>query len=287
MIEYPRITELQEDYLKSKIAEFLLEDAPAGDVTSNSIIDSNETSTAYIQTQQDIIFAGKPVLEQFFPKDKFQLEMFVNDGEFAENGKILAKITGSSLLLLTYERPMLNLLQRLCGIATLTSKYVKIAKPFNVKILDTRKTTPGLRLLEKYAVACGGGSNHRLDLSSGILIKDNHIKAAGSITEAIKAAKLANTGLPIEVEAENIDQIKEALECYIDGLLLDNMSSGETTLAVKIIRAYVFGEKVFIESSGGITLDTLKDYVTTGIDAISIGALTHSATAAELHLEFE
>ena len=182
-----------------------------------------------------MIFVGEQILKLIFPKS-FKIELFYKDGSFLKSNEIIAKITGKAAYILSIERVMLNLIQRLCGIATLTRKYAEIAKPFGVKILDTRKTTPGLRLFEKYAVAVGGGFNHRLDLSSGILIKDNHIKAAGSIANAANKIKLNQYPFPIEVEVENGFQTFEALDCRVDGLLLDNMPPDVLKKAVRLIQ---------------------------------------------------
>ena len=181
---------------------------------------------------------------------------------------------------------MLNLIQGLCGIATLTHKYVDLAKPFNVKILDTRKTTPGLRLFEKYAVSIGGAYNHRLNLSDGILIKDNHIILAGSVKDAVKVAQKNETDLSIELEVENINQIKEALNIGVDGFLLDNMTRNAVLHSISLIRNFENGEDIFIEASGGINFDNIHSYLDTGVNAISIGALTHRAISKDLHLEF-
>jgi nicotinate-nucleotide pyrophosphorylase (carboxylating) len=211
--------------------------------------------------------------------------MLVADGERISNGSIIAEINGNAREILTKERIILNLIQRMSAIATLATKYVDIAKPFGVKVLDTRKTTPGLRLFEKYAVAVGGAYNHRLDLSSGILIKDNHIAASGSISNALNNIKSMNLNLPIEIEVENFAQISEALVIGVDGFLLDNMSPALTIEAVKLIRSSKNGESIFIESSGGINLETLPAYVSTGIHAVSIGALTHGVKSADIHIE--
>ncbi len=287
MIQYPQITILPEDYVKSKIQSYIEEDLPKGDYTSGGIFsDSTSQSSAYIQAEEDMIIAGSSCIK-FFYGDNCKIEIFKNDGQFVKNGEIIAKIHGPSGLILSRERILLNLIQRLSGIATMTKKFTVIADPYKVKILDTRKTTPGLRLFEKWAVAVGGGHNHRLDLSSGILIKDNHLKAAGSITNAVNKIKAKNYNLPIEVEVENLEQITEALEVSVDGLLLDNMSPDQLKNAVEFIRKYSVGQDVFIEASGGINLDNLKDFVTTGVDAISSGALSHSIKSANIHMEFE
>ena len=284
MIEYPRYLTLPEEYLKSKITEFLAEDAPKGDFTSIGTIPADAKCHAYIESQEQICFAGESIVPAFFDENT-EVKMLVKDGHIIKSGTIIAEIYGNAGEILTKERIILNLIQRLSAIATLTSKYVEIASPFNVKILDTRKTTPGLRLFEKYAVSVGGAYNHRLDLSSGILIKDNHIAAAGSISKALGKIKDLGLHLPIEIEVESLDQIREALKSGVDGFLLDNMSPARTFEAVELIRSTVGGYDLFIESSGGINLDNLQDYVRTGIDAVSVGSLTHGVKSADIHIE--
>jgi nicotinate-nucleotide pyrophosphorylase (carboxylating) len=285
MIEYPRYTKLDKDYLKKKIEEYLAEDAPGGDVTTIGTVNKDEKITAIIEAQEDLIFAGEDVVNAFFGETA-EVNQIKKDGDEVKDGDVICEINGNAVEILTKERSILNLLQRLCGIASLTRKYAEIARPHGVKILDTRKTTPGLRHFEKYAVACGGGHNHRLDLSSGILIKDNHIKAAGSITKAIENIKKIASDLPIEVEVENDDDIREGLAAGADGFLFDNMSPEKTIESVKIVRDFEGGDDIFIESSGGINLSNLAGYVTTGINAISSGALTHSVKSSEMHMEF-
>lgn len=296
MIDYPRQLDIPKEYLIRKVNEFLAEDAPDGDKTTLGTVNKTNISVAIIQAEEELIFAGEPLFDVFFgdgyAKDSFainsfKIERYFNDGEKVPQGGIICKVTGPSAELLQKERILLNLIQRLCGISTLTKKYVEIAEPYNVKILDTRKTTPGLRLFEKYAVAVGGGYNHRFDLSSGILIKDNHISAAGGVKYAIERLKQKGFGLPVELEVDNFTQIKEGINAGVDGFLLDNMPPEKTNEAVKLIRSYPQGDEYFIEASGGITLKTLGDYVGTGINAVSIGALTHSVAASEIHLEFE
>lgn len=284
MIEYPQIVTIPESYIRNKIREFLDEDSPDGDKTSLSIFRTNERTSAIIQAQQDLVASGLDFIKYFFD-EKTKVETYFRDGDFVPNNSVIAKISGFSIDILSKERVILNLIQRLSGIATLTSEYVKIAQPYNVKVLDTRKTTPGLRLFEKYAVKCGGGFNHRLDLSSGILIKDNHISAAGSISKAIKKAYDACYPMKIEVEVDNLQQILEALETGVDGFLLDNMAPETIKRAVNMIRSYPGGNDIFIEASGGIYLENLGSYVSTGINAISSGALTHSAKSTNIHME--
>ncbi len=283
---YPQLKSLPEEYIKNKVNEFLLEDAPNGDFTANAIFPVPRKSKGVIEAEDNIVFAGRQVIPYFF-SDSAKINMYCDDGDFIQNKATIAVIETDANHLLRVERPLLNLLQRLCGVATQTRKYVELAKSSGIRILDTRKTTPGLRIFEKYAVICGGGTNHRLDLTSGILIKDNHISATGSITLAVESVKAKNYNLPIEVEVDNFEQIEEALRSEIDGILLDNFTPEKTKEAVYFIRNFPTEKKIFIESSGGINLKNIEPYLSTGIDAISVGALTHSAPAANIHIEFE
>ena len=205
----------------------------------------------------------------------------IKEGEKVPPQKVLAEITGSASVLLKGERVALNFLQRLSGIATITSHYCQEVKDFPVQILDTRKTTPGIRILEKYAVRVGGGHNHRFGLYDAVLIKDNHLAVAGGIKAAVVAvrAQISPT-LKIEVEVENLSQLQEALEMKVDIIMLDNMNLEMMKEAVKIAKG-----KVLIEASGGITLEKLKEVAQTGVDFISIGALTHSVKALDMSME--
>lgn len=286
MITYTQITKLPESYIKARIQEYFEEDFPTGDSTTDNLIDSNKVVSAYIQAEEDLVVAGTVVLPYFF-SDKFKIEILKQDKSIAKKGEIIARVVGSSSEILTKERTLLNLMQRLCGVATLTKKYVDLAKPYNVKILDTRKTMPGMRLFDKYAVSCGGGQNHRLNLSSGILIKDNHIAAAGGVTSAVKQIGALVKTLKIELEVDDFSQLNEGLNAGIDGVLLDNMPPDKIAEAVDIIRTHPLGKELFIEASGGITLENIGGYLVTGIDAISIGAITHSVKNSNIHLEFE
>ena len=285
MIEYPQHKKLSDEYIIGKINYFLAEDIPNGDITTESITSDNSEITAEIHAVEKLIFAGSEIIPHCFG-EKCQVKINHKNGAILSNGDVIGVVTGSAREILSRERVMLNLIQRLCGIATLSHEYAKIANPFNVKILDTRKTTPGLRLFEKYAVAIGGAFNHRLNLSHGILIKDNHIIAAGSVTNAIESARKKGIHLPLELEVDNFDQIHEALKIRVDGFLLDNMKPETIRSAVSIIRASQNGEDVFIEASGGITLENIHPYLDTGINAISIGALTHQAISKNIRLDF-
>lgn len=283
-MKYPLQIIIPSNYIRNKVSEFLLEDAPQGDITGSSVIPEGDKISAEIIVKEDLVFAGEQILPHFF-KDPFIVDIFVQDGKRMKTGDVIAKITGQTRTILARERVLLNLLQRVCGIATLTRKFVDIANPYKVKILDTRKTTPGLRFLEKYAVAVGGGQNHRLDLSSGILIKDNHIKAVGNIDLAVEKMREMNYGLPIELEAENKEQIIQGLRAGVDGFLLDNMTPAEVKDSVEFIKENSIKD-IFIEASGGINLETVGEYVKTGVNALSVGALTHSPRSSDIHMEF-
>ena len=285
MIEYPQQKKLSDEYIIGKITCFLAEDIPNGDITTESTTSDDSEITAEIHAAEKLIFAGSEIIPHCFG-EKCQVKINHKNGAMLSNGDVIGVVTGSAREILSRERVMLNLIQRLCGIATLSHEYAEIANPFNVKILDTRKTTPGLRLFEKYAVAIGGAFNHRLNLSHGILIKDNHIIAAGSVTNAIESARKKDLHLPLELEVDNFDQIHEALKTGVDGFLLDNMKPETIRSAVSIIRASQNGEDVFIEASGGITLENILPYLDTGINAISIGALTHQAISKNIRLDF-
>ena len=284
-MEYTQHKQLSNEYIVAKIADFLAEDMPDGDKTTKETIPEGATISAEIQSEEELVFAGEKIIPHCFGEN-CQTTLNHNDGDYLLNGDVIGVVTGPAREILSRERVMLNLIQRLCGIATLTLEYAEIANPFNVKILDTRKTTPGLRLFEKYAVAVGGGYNHRLNLSDGILIKDNHIIAAGSVTKAIESVRKAGAGLPLEIEVDNINQIREALEANADGFLLDNMNPQTIKESVSLIRASENGNDIFIEASGGITLKNIHPFLETGIDAISIGALTHQAVSKDICLNF-
>tara|TARA_Y100001970_G_C14096481_1_gene782988 strand:- start:133 stop:945 length:813 start_codon:yes stop_codon:yes gene_type:complete len=266
-----------------KINQFLDEDLPTGDITTESTIVDDTTIEAKIIAMENMIFSGEQIIPHCFGKT-VDVDMNKKDGEQISSDTIIATIKGSAKLILSRERIMLNLIQRLCGIATNTRIYVDLAKPFNVKILDTRKTTPGIREFEKYAVKCGGGYNHRLNLSTGILIKDNHIQAAGSIKKALRKI---DRELWIELEVDTITQIKEGLLENVNGFLLDNMNPEKIKECVDLIKSYPNSENIFIEASGGINLTNINPYLNTGIDGISIGALTHQIKSCDIKLEFE
>tara|TARA_B100001123_G_C15242705_1_gene999724 strand:- start:113 stop:958 length:846 start_codon:yes stop_codon:yes gene_type:complete len=280
-MNYYQYNTLPIDYINKKISEFILEDIPDSDITTNATIQQQQQITANIVSEENCIFSGRDIIKHFYPKCNVVINF--NDGEYITKNDIIGVITGNALTILSNERVMLNLIQRLCGIATSTNRYVQLVNN-KIKILDTRKTTPGIRLFEKYAVTCGGGYNHRLNLSAGYLIKDNHLTANKSIEEIISTIKKLNNHKPIEVEVDTLDQIKRILPLDINGFLLDNMSPQLTKKCVQTIKKY--NRKIFIESSGGITLNNIKSYINTGVHAISVGALTHQAQNINIKLEF-
>lgn len=281
MINYTQYNKLNKKDIIRKINSFLIEDMPSGDITTETTVKDNITVQANIVAMGKMIFSGEQIIPYCFDAD---IQIYNKDGDYIQNKSIIATIKGDAKSILSRERVMLNILQRLCGIATHTKQYVDLAKPFNVKILDTRKTTPGMRLFEKYAVKCGGGYNHRFSLSEGILIKDNHIQSAGSIKKVLEEIDAKHW---IELEVDTVEQIKEALENDVNGFLLDNMSPNQIKESVLLIRSHPGGNKIFIEASGGMNLNNIRPYLDTGIDGISIGALTHQINSSDIKLEFK
>lgn len=259
------------------------EDVGDGDHTTLSTIPESETGKQRLIVKEAGTLAGVEIARKVFEKFDPTLKMtvYINDGAEVKPGDIAFEVEGKVRSLLQTERVMLNIMQRMSGIATVTKKYQDRLAGLKTKVLDTRKTTPGMRMLEKEAVKIGGGCNHRIGLFDMILIKDNHVDFAGGIKEAVAAAKkyLAETGkdLKIEVEVRNADEINQALEAGVDRIMLDNFTPERTREAVKLING-----RTEIESSGGITYDTLRDYAECGVDFISVGALTHSVKGLDM-----
>jgi len=263
----------------------LREDMPQGDITSESIIPASSVSRAVFLAKESGTLAGLDIARRVFEKIDSALifEKKVEDGSDFKKGDILAAVRGNSIALLKGERTALNFLQRLSGIATNTRKYVRAVKGTRAKILDTRKTTPGLRALEKYAVRLGGGQNHRLNLSEMVLIKDNHLRLAGSISQAVQKARAkVRPGIKIEVEVTDFNGAQEALAAGADMIMLDNM----TLVAMKRIVRFLAG-RVPVEASGGVTLERAARIAALGVDFISVGGLTHSYNSVDISLEFQ
>ncbi|MFQ5786382.1 MAG: carboxylating nicotinate-nucleotide diphosphorylase [Thermodesulfobacteriota bacterium] len=275
-------TNLDWNQIDSIIENALVEDIGSRDLTTDLLFPEDSKCNAIIQAKEDGILAGLPIAKMVFRRLKKDISWVENkrDGESISKYDILVEIHGSKKAVLTGERVALNFVQRLSGIATLTSKFVKAVEGLSVKITDTRKTVPGLRILDKYAVCIGGGYNHRLGLYDGVLIKDNHIKLIGSISEAVKVIK-GKPGVPlqIEVETSTLNEVREALIAGADIIMLDNMPLKTMKKSVEMIEG-----KALIEASGGITLRNVRKVAETGVNIISIGSLTHSPKALDIGL---
>ncbi len=263
----------------------LEEDAGLGDITSRAIFSTRHRSRAVIDAKQDLVICGLEIAARVFEKTDpaITTRQLVRDGDRVKKGAIVLRLEGPTSSLLTAERTALNFLQRLSGIATQARRYADAVKGTGVRIVDTRKTTPGWRALEKYAVRSGGCFNHRSSLGEQVLIKDNHIAAAGSLTKAVKLCRAAAPhGSKIEVEAKTLAEVKEACRAGADIILLDNMTPTQVRAAVKAIAGCAQ-----VEMSGGVKFQTLRDYALPGVDLISVGALTHSVAAADLSLDLQ
>ena len=269
------------DTLERVVYAALAEDVGAGDVTTEATVEADAVGTAEILLKEDGIVCGLDAAEAVFRAldSDVRFEALVEDGTPVERMTVVAVVSGPLRAILTGERVALNFLGRLSGIGTLTRRYVDAVAGTGVAILDTRKTTPGLRLLEKHAVACGGGKNHRFGLDDAVLVKDNHLAAAGSIHAAVERLRAA-TDLPIQVECDTLAQVSEALAARVDAILLDNMKPDELAAAVALARG-----QARLEASGGVTLESIRTIAETGVDEISIGALTHSARSLDVSLE--
>jgi nicotinate-nucleotide pyrophosphorylase (carboxylating) len=273
----------------AQIGEFLAEDLGRGDITTQACVPSDANGIGRFLAKEDIVICGLEVAEAVFlhlDPDSPELEPVFNDGDEVSAGTVFATQKGYADVLLAGERTALNLIQRLSGIATLTRQFVKAVEGTKASIVDTRKTTPGLRLLEKYAVTIGGGKNHRLGLDDGVLIKDNHIALAGGVREAVTAAKSSVGHLhKIEIEITNWAQLREAVEAGADIIMIDNQTPAEAEKLVEMARS--MNPQVLIEASGGMTLETVRDYAEAGVDLISVGKLTHSARAVDISFKIQ
>jgi nicotinate-nucleotide pyrophosphorylase (carboxylating) len=279
---------LDDAALFSQIGAFLAEDLGRGDITTQATVTRNAHARGRFLAKEPMVIAGLEAAEAVFSTldSQQQLEAFVSDGEEVEAGKVIARTNGFADVLLAGERVALNLLQRLSGVATQTRKFVRAIDGTSARIVDTRKTTPGLRMLEKYAVMAGGGRNHRFGLDDGVLIKDNHIALAGGVGAAIERAREAAGHLhKIEVEVSTEADLREALKSGADIILLDNQTPEATKRLVELARA--LKPEVALESSGGITIDNVRAYAEAGVDLISIGALTHSARAVDISFKIQ
>lgn len=271
--------------LNTLIRTFLEEDIGRGDITSESIFSPEQEGRAQLVARHDFITAGFDQVASRvfqFQNPLIQTEQAIKDGTMVTRGDVLLTVFGPVVDLLKAERVALNLVQRLSGIATFTNQFVKKVEGTAAKVTDTRKTTPGLRMLEKYAVTCGGGHNHRYNLADGVLIKDNHIAACGSIKGAVEKvrAKIPHT-IKVEVETDTLEQVKECVACGVDIIMLDNMSVEMMIEAVQVIEG-----RAIVEASGNVNLQTIEGIAKCGVDIISIGALTHSAPSCDIGMDW-
>ncbi len=271
--------------LDEQLRSFLREDLEHGDLTTGAIFTDVSTAVAEFRARENLVCCGMElVAARIFCLLGGGVEFgrIAADGSRCENGEVLMTVRGPVGILLRGERVALNLVQRLSGIATLTAAFVDRVAGYDVRIVDTRKTTPGLRMLEKYAVRAGGGRNHRFSLSDGVLIKDNHIAACGSITEAVNRVRSAVPHTTrIEVETEDLDQVRECLACGVDIIMLDNMGCDVMREAVSLV-----GSRALTEASGSVTLENVREVAATGVDIISVGSLTHSAPAVDIGMDW-
>ncbi len=278
MSSFPLNDQEIQDFIDTAFAE----DVGSGDVTVESVIPKSAQLTATMNAREELVLAGLPLMLPIFARldPSIDVELHAADGDMLTAGSKIATISGSARALLTAERTALNILQHLSGIATLTRVYADKIEGTNAKLLDTRKTIPGLRKLAKYAAACGGATNHRMGLFDAVMIKDNHIAVAGSVETAVSAAKKAGQ-TQIQVECDTLDQVREALTAGATSLLLDNMSNDQLKEAIAIV-----GGAIPLEASGGVRLDTIGNIAKTGVDFISVGRLTQSAPAIDIGLDY-
>ncbi len=270
-------------YVQRLISLSIEEDLGMGDVTTSAVVLPNLNSRAILLAKQDLIVCGQEIAQEVFRvlDQSIGYEIVVADGTKVSSGTVIARVSGPAIAVLEGERTALNFIQRMTGVATITSRYAALLSGSGIRLTDTRKTVPGWRVLDKYAIVVGGGQNHRFNLGSGILIKDNHIAIAGSVSAAVQMAKTrACHSFKIEVEVTNLEQLRDAIHAGADIVLLDNMDDEQLVLAVKEVQ-----HRCSIEVSGGITFPRLAKLVRMGIQFISVGALTHSAPAADISLE--
>jgi nicotinate-nucleotide pyrophosphorylase (carboxylating) len=274
---------LDRDLLTAVVERALAEDVGSGDITTDAIVPATERRRARLLLEQPGVVSGVPVAEAVFRAldPDVQVRALLPEGtRVVDVPTPVAELEGPARAILTGERVALNLFARMCGIATLTRRYADLVDGTGATILDTRKTTPGLRALEKYAVRSGGGTNHRMGLDDAILIKDNHVRIAGGIEPALAAIRAAGAGRPVEIEADTLEQVEQALRAGAERILLDNMSPGDVARAVELVHG-----RALLEASGGISEDSIRAYAETGVDFISIGALTHGARSLHVSLE--
>ena len=282
MIRHEQITSLDKDYINNKLEQFFLEDNIFEDITTTSTQNENNHVEAIFLAKEDLLFVGKQIILQGLKKCIFK--NIVEDGTYLKKGSQIAVLSGPIVEILK-ERVILNLIQRLSGIASTTQKLVKKTEKFGIQLLDTRKTTPGLRRFEKYAVFIGGGTNHRYSLKDSVMIKDNHLIGNSSFQESVDKALAKNPNKDIQVEVDNSNQLREVLKTKVTSILLDNFHPRSLAQAISMIRKKK--KKIYIELSGGINMSNIKSYCVDGVDGISMGALTHNIKSKDISLDLK
>ena len=285
MIRHKQITKLNPKLVEKKLQEFFDEDNISEDITTNTMLQEKKAVEAHFIAKEDMVFAGKEIINQGF-KECFIISL-KNDGVHFKAGETIAEVSGPTEVILKKERVILNLLQRLSGIATTTNKLVKNLEKHNIQLLDTRKTTPGLREFEKFAVSVGGGINHRFSLKEAVMIKDNHLIGNPNLKDAVDNAAKKNPGKDIQVEVDTKTQLEEALDTKATSLLLDNFSPETLSEIIKYIRAHKNGKNIYIELSGGINPENINEYCIKGVNGISMGALTHNIKSKDISLDLK
>jgi len=285
MIRHQQITKLNPRLVEKKLQEFFNEDNINEDITTNTMLQEKKAVEAHFVAKEDMVFAGKEIINQGF-KECFIISL-KNDGVHFKAGETIAEVSGPTEVILKKERVILNLLQRLSGIATTTNALVKNLKKYNIQLLDTRKTTPGLREFEKFAVSVGGGINHRFSLKEAVMIKDNHLIGSLKLKEVVDNAAKKNPGKDIQVEVDTKTQLEEALETKATSILLDNFSPKNLPQAINKIRSHKNGSNIYIELSGGINSENINDYCIKGVNGISMGALTHNIKSKDISLDLK
>ena len=285
----PTALRLDPGFVRQEVCRYLAEDVGAGDVTTALVVEAGARAAGRIVAREACVVAGLPVAQAVFAAldGDVHFESLVEDGAGVREGASLARLRGPAAPILTGERVALNILQRLCGIATLTRRFADALVGTGASVSDTRKTTPGLRLFEKYAVRVGGGRNHRIGLYDAVLIKDNHIVAAGGLDRVLRTLAGEPPSVPVQLEVDSVAQLEQARAAGVKAFLLDNMTPEEAADAVRLVRRSPGGADCWIEASGGITLNNVRAYAEAGVDTISVGALTHSSPSVDLALDFD
>jgi len=276
-------------FVRAQVARFLAEDVGGGDVTTATVVPASASARGRIVAREACVVAGLDLAREVFAQLSASVVFspLVADGDAVPPDRTLVELAGPAAPMLTGERVALNVLQRLSGVATITRRYVDAIAGTGATVSDTRKTTPGLRLLEKYAVQAGGGRNHRVGLFDAVLVKDNHIVAAGGLEAALGALARTHPGVSVQVEVDSLEQLERVIGSGVRALLLDNMAPAVVAEAVRLVRAAPDGARCWIEASGGVTLATVRAFALTGVDTISVGALTHSAPSVDLAIDFD